>query len=142
MTKPKSSRAAQSVAGLPLASSWTTGMKLWELSAIAPLVIGYRLAGMAQAGLTPNAGDRREVARMGQEKLDAWSEATLATGQRLLETNMHLASLFWRQAWGGTFSPATLTAALARLGPSLLTDALTPAHRRVVANHHRLARSR
>lgn len=79
---------------------------------------------------------------MSQEKLDVWSEATMATGQRLFETNMTLAGLFWRQVWSGAFSPASFTATLAGLGPGLLTDSLTPVHRRVVANHRRLSRSR
>jgi len=134
MTKPKASRTAAANAAL-----W---MKMWEVGAVAPIVIGYRLAGMARAGSEPSAKDRRELTRMGQEKVDAWYEASLSTGQRLFEANLALAGMFWRQAWGGALSPAALTAWLARLGPGMLTAGLTPVHRRVVANNRRLARSR
>lgn len=132
----------RSSSGLPFAPYWAAWMKMREICVTAPPVIGYRLAGMAQAGSQPKARDRREVTRMGQEKLDAWYEVTLATGQRFFEANMALMGLFWRQVWGGAFSPATLTAKMAEFGPGLLTDSLTPVHRRVVANQRRLSRSR
>ena len=135
----KSPRVAGS---LPLAPPWATWMKLWEVSAFAPMVIGYRLAGMAPPGSTPSARQRRESVRMGQEKVDAWYEATVATGQRLFEANVALTGLVWRQLWAGAFSPLALTAPLAQLGPRLLTDSLSPVHRRVVANNRRLSRSR
>ncbi len=115
---------------------------MWEIGAVAPVVIGYRLAGMARAGSEPSAKDRRELTRMGQEKADAWHEASLATGRRLFEANLAFAGLFWRQALGGAFTPAAYTGWLARLGPGMLTAGLTPVHRRVVANNRRLARSR
>jgi hypothetical protein len=135
----KSQRFAGS---LPLAPPWATWMKLWEVSTVAPMVIGYRLAGMAPAGSTPSARQRRESVRMGQEKVDAWYEATLAAGQRLVEANLALTGLVWRQLWAGAFSPVALAAPLSRLGPRLLDDSLTPVHRRVVANNRRLSRSR
>ena len=127
---------------VPLGPSWTAWMKMWEVSAVAPIVIGYRLAGMARGGSQPNACDRREYTRMGEEKVDAWYEATLATGQRFFEANLALTGLLWRQVWGGAFSPAVFTSGLARLGPGLLMESLTPVHRRVVANNRRLSRSR
>ena len=128
---------------IPLSPSWLTWMKMWEVGATAPMVMGYRLAGMARAGSEPSARDRREVTRMGQEKVDAWYEASLAIGQRLFEANLALAGLLWRQAWGGgALSPAVVTNWFSRLGPGVLTASLTPVHRRVVANNRRLARSR
>jgi len=129
-------------ASLPPASSWGTWMKLWEVSATAPMVIGHRLAGMAPPGSTPTARQRRESTRMGQEKVEAWSEATLATGQRLFQANLAMTALFWRQVWTGAFTPAAFTATLTRLGPRLLGDSLAPVHRRVVANNRRLSKAR
>ena len=126
---------------IPLPPLWNAWVKMWEVGAVAPLVVGYRLAGMARSGSAPTARDRRELTRMGQEKVDAWYEASLATGQRLFEANVTLAGLLWRQAWGGAISPAVFTNWLA-LGPGLLTAGLTPVHRRVVANNRRLGRSR
>jgi hypothetical protein len=132
----------RSAVKLPLSSSWTTWMKMWEVGATAPIVIGYRLAGMARAGSEPSTRDQREFTRMGQEKVDAWYEGSLAMGQRLFEANLALTGLFWRQVWGGALSPGVFTAPLARLGPGLLTDSLSPVHRRVVANNRRLSRPR
>lgn len=127
---------------VPVGPSWAAGMKMWEVAATAPLVIGLRLAGMAQASSPPSARDRREVTRMGQEKVEAWYEATMATNQRLLATNLALTGLVWRQLWSGAFSPAGLSTRIVGLGPELLTASLTPVHRRVVANNRRLSRSR
>jgi len=112
--------------------------KLWELSVTAPMVIGYRLAGMAPVGAAPNARQRHELDRMGQEKVDAFSEAALATGRRLFEANLALSGLFWRQVWAGPLSPAVLAGRLTSIGPRLAMDNLTPYHRRVVANNRRL----
>ena len=134
---------AQRPAGrLPVPPSWATWMKLWEVGATAPLVIGYRLMGMAPPGTPPTARQQRELTRMGQEKVDAWSEGMLATGQRIFEANLALTGVFWRQVWAGAFSPGAFTATVARLGPQLLTDSLRPVHRRVMANNRRLSRRR
>lgn len=117
-------------------------MKLWEVGVTAPMVIGYRLMGMAPPGTPPSARQRRELTRMGQEKIDAWYEGALAGGQRIFEANLALTGVFWSQVWGGALSPAAFTAAFARLGPQLLTDSLRPVHRRVVANNRRLSGAR
>ena len=117
-------------------------MKLWEVSATAPMVIGYRLMGMAPPGTPPTARQRRELTRMGQEKMDAWYEGALATGQRMFEANLALTGVFWRQVLAGSLSPGAFAASFARLGPQLLTDSLGPVHRRVVANNRRLSRAR
>ena len=125
----------------PLAAPYAVWMKMWEVGVTAPLVISYRLAGMGPAGSPSSARHQREVALMGQEKLEAWYEGSLAAGMRMLEVNTALAGQFWRQAWGGASSPA-LTTKLAELGTALMGDSLNPVHRRVVANHRRLSRVR
>jgi hypothetical protein len=130
--------AARFAGTAPLPASVAAWAKLWELSVTAPMVIGYRLAGMAPVGTAPNARQRRELGRMGQEKVDAFSEAALAAGQRLFEANLALGGLFWRQVWSGPFSPAMLAGRLSSIGPRLMMDNLTPYHRRVVANNRRL----
>ena len=117
-------------------------MKLWEVGATAPMVIGYRLMGMAPPGTPPTARQRHELNRMGQEKIDAWYEGALATGQRVFEANLALTGAFWRQVWAGSLSPGVFTAGFARLGPQLLTAGIGPVHRRVVANNRRLSRTR
>lgn len=124
----------------PLAA-YANWVKMWQLATIAPMVIGYRLAGMAVAGPQPAARDRKEVARMGQEKFDAWHEAAQATGMRVVEANMAMATLLLGQVWGGSPAPAAVASRLTRLSSDLLADTLAPYHRRVLANSRRLSRT-
>lgn len=123
----------------PLAA-YASWMKMWQLATIAPMVIGYRLVGMAVAGPEPGARDRKELARMGQEKFDAWSEAVQATGMRVIRANMAMTTLLLRQAWGGAPAPAAFANSATRLSSDLLADTLAPYHRRVLANSRRLSR--
>lgn len=126
-------------AAVPSFAAW---VKLWEVGVTAPMVIGYRLMGMAPPGTPPTARQRRELNRMGQEKIDAWYEGALVGGQRILAANLALTGLFWRGVWAGSLSPAAFTATFARLGPQLVTAGVGPVHRRVVANNRRLSGSR
>ena len=66
------------------------GMKTMQMSTAAAQVIAIRTARMATAGLNPTAADRREMSRMGAEKLDAFSRAgqALATGALPLVAGM------------------------------------------------------
>jgi hypothetical protein len=128
-------------AGTPLAA-YASWVKMWQLATIAPPVIGYRLAGMAVAGPEPAARDRKELARMGQEKVDAWSEAAQATGMRLMGANMEMATLLLRQAWGGAPAPAAFANRAVALSSDLLADSVAPYHRRVLANSRRLSRTK
>ena len=114
-------------------------LKMWEIGVAAPMVIGLRLAGMAPPGRAPTAGQRRENLRMGQEKLDAWSDAILAVNRRLFEAHLAFSVLLWRQAWTAAISPTAAAATAGNLAPRLVTDSLTPVHRRVVANQRRLS---
>src|SRR5688500_3834463 len=113
-------------------------MKMWQLATVAPMVIGYRLTGLALAGANPTTRNRREVTRMGQEKVDAWREAVQATGARLMEANLALGTLLLRQAWGAAPAPAAFADSINRLSSDLLADTLAPYHRRVLANNRRL----
>jgi hypothetical protein len=68
----------------------TLGVKAMQMSAAAAQVIAIRTARMAAAGLNPTAADRREMALMGAEKVDAFSRAgqALATGAAPLLAGM------------------------------------------------------
>jgi len=123
-------------------AAYASWVKMWQLATIAPMVIGYRLAGMALAGPEPTTRDRKELARMGQEKVDAWSEAAQATGMRVARANMDMATLLLRQAWGGAPAAAAFANRVTELSSDLLADTVAPYHRRVLANSRRLSRTR
>ena len=72
------------------------GMKMLQMSTAAAQVIAMRTTRMAAHGANPNAAERRELHRMGAEKVDAFSRvgATLATGAAPLLLGM--ATQAWR----------------------------------------------
>ena len=80
----------------PLALWSTLGLKTVQMSTSAAQVIALRTTRMAAHGLNPNAADRREMHRMGAEKVDAFSRAgnALATGAMPLLFGMAMQS--WR----------------------------------------------
>lgn len=86
-------------------------IQLCEIAWAAPQVIAHRTTRMMWGGWPPTARDRREYTRMGQEKVEAFSEAMTAV------------------ALAGP-----------RAGATVLGRVLTPVHRRVVANRRRLTR--
>jgi len=91
---------------------WSTfGMKMLQMSTAAAQVIALRTTRMAAHGPNPDAADRREMHRMGAEKVDAFSRAgtALATGAMPLVAGMAM------QAWRTSFD---LWAASTRLATS------------------------
>ncbi|MED5619388.1 polyhydroxyalkanoate granule-associated phasin [Ideonella sp. BN130291] len=125
------------------------GTTLFEMALAAPQVITHRSLRMLAAGAQPNARDRREFHRMGQEKLDAFSESMMAMGvqlwrmqhaaaQTMFQSWLQLCATPWRaSAWPDTRAwAATSSRALS----GLLGTGMKPAHRRVTANARRLAR--
>ena len=146
---------------------WTTlGLKTMQMSAAAAQVIAIRTTRMAAHGANPSAADKREMHRMGAEKVDAFSHAgtALATGAVPLMAGMAMQA---SRAGFETFNALTHLAAsrtipqtLARqrkLAATLLGDgpsssqaaasnatarlahrALAPVHRKATANAKRL----
>lgn len=82
-----------------------------EIAWAAPQVMAFRMTRMMTGGWPPNARDRREYTRMGQEKGEAFFQAWMAAA----------------------FSWPTMSAAA-------VEHTLAPVHRKVVANNRRLAR--
>ncbi len=81
---------------------WQTAYKMWEVGIAAPQVIAHRTARMAAAGHMPNARDQREFSRMGQEKLEAFSQSWTAMATQMAAFNMQFATLAtqqWFSAW-------------------------------------------
>ena len=148
---------------------WSTlGLKAMQMSTAAAQVIAIRTTRMAAHGANPNAVDKREMHRMGAEKVDAFSRAgtALATGALPLVAGMAMQS--WRTGFdllnGMTHLAASRTipqtmarqrqladtlmrgAAAAGQGATsaasarLAHRALAPVHRKATANAKRLTK--
>lgn len=105
-----------------------------ELSVAAPQVIAHRMARLAFAGLSPSTRDRRELHRMGAEKVAAFYESWNAMYLALLRANLNLA-----------LSPFQLLRSpmrSQRTGLAILGHGLAPIRRRAAANARRLRRTR
>ncbi len=149
---------------------WSTlALKTMQMQAAAAQVIAIRTTRMAVAGANPDARDRREMHKMGAEKVDAFSRAgaALATGAMPLVAGM--AGQAFRSGMD-VFTAATRLAASRSLPQTmqrqrLLTDtlmrhapsaqqqgataaarlahrALAPVHSTATANARRLKKAR
>ncbi len=117
---------------------------LAELAVAAPQVIGHRMQRMMAAGSAPTAQDRREMQRMGNEKVQAFAESWTAMSLQTVAAQQQMALSLWR-AW---FSPVT-SASAQRLGQQwqraalgVASKGLEPVHRRAVANARRLGKAK
>jgi hypothetical protein len=83
-------RSSVALLANPLLLWGTLGVKAMQMSTAAAQVIAIRTTRMATHGLHPDAADRREMERMGAEKVDAFSRAgrALATGALPLVAGM------------------------------------------------------
>ena len=113
-----------------------------ELALGCPEVIGRRAARMAMTGAMPGTKDRRELHRMGAEKVSAFAEAWNGMATEVFRVNQALTVSFWRWYWyswipGRTsgWAPPLQSAVL-----SILNRGTAPFHRRVIANVKRLRR--
>ena len=104
-----------------------TSRKLAELSLLAPQVIALRSARMMAAGAFPSASDRRELERMGTEKVQAFWESMNAMAMQM--------TLNW---WRACAAPWTRNAGFGKV----MEQGLAPVHRRAKANARRLSRRR
>jgi hypothetical protein len=77
--------------------AWKTG----ELMMHSGEVIGRRMAGVALAGPAPGVRDRREVALMGREKVEAAAESGYAMWWALARMNQQLGALALKQMLAG-----------------------------------------
>ena len=150
----------------PLVPWGTVATKSLEMWMAAAQVIPIRVARMAAAGANPTASDRREMTRMGAEKVEAFSQAGIALAMGMTPAMMNLGTQVLR-AWTGLFTAGTrlatsrtlpqtlrhqraLTNALARHTPAshrgahaaakLAHAALAPVHATATANAKRLGR--
>jgi hypothetical protein len=101
--------------------------RLAELSLLAPQVIALR---------SLRTHDRREMHRMGTEKVFAFWEAANAMGLQMARANQEYALFAMRQWWSPFMTPWQASAAAAKV----LEEGLRPIHRRASANARRLRR--
>jgi hypothetical protein len=100
-----------------------------ELSLVAPQVIALR---------SLRTHDRREMQRMGSEKVLAFWESMNAMGLQMARANQEYALFAMRQWWSPWMSPWQTAAAATKV----LEEGMRPIHRRASANARRLRRVR
>lgn len=135
--------------GNPLVAWTELAWKTGEMMVNSGEVIGRRLAGMALAGASPAARDRREMARMSGEKLQAAAESGYAMWWSLARMNQQLALLVLRQLFAGAtgaMSIASSRTAAESMGRQAKLVGDSMAHAAAAASHlsgstARLARS-
>jgi hypothetical protein len=104
-----------------------------ELALAAPQVMALRLAQLALAGSTPSLRDRKEMHRMGMEKLEAFYKSWNGMLFALLRANQDLAFSPFQFWWS--------SARARRTGLAMLAAGLAPIHSRATANARRLRRA-
>ena len=124
-----------------------------ELALAAPAVIALRTARMAAAGAAPTAADRREMSRMVDEKVGAFTKSWFAMAARQQRAQLEWWTAFARSWWSpwtttraGAFDDASAAHALLqrmhRSQASVFADGLAPLHRVATANYRRLSKAR
>ncbi len=111
----------------------------------APEVVARRLAQMAIAGPRPGAGDRREYARMGAEKVAAYCESWNAMTMALWRIQADAWFAMLRAAWTPWTPLRARHSALAawqRAASRVLVAGMRPVSRRTAANARRLRRAK
>ena len=97
-----------------------------------------RTARMLSAGVNPSARDRRELERMGTEKVLAFWESMNAMGLEMARAQQQYALLALRRWWSPWTTPWSAAASATRV----LEKGLGPVHKRASANARRLRKIR
>jgi hypothetical protein len=92
------------------ALAWKTG----EMMLASAQVIGHRSNRMLSAGSSPGAGDRRELALMGQEKMAAAAESAQAMALSWMRLNEQFGAIAFQQMLTGTAAIMSLAASRTR----------------------------
>jgi hypothetical protein len=69
-------------------------VRWWEVAVTVPLLVAQRSARITMAGPNPRERDRRETARMGQEKAEAYWEAFTGMTTATVKANLEMAHLW------------------------------------------------
>jgi len=124
--------------------------KSGELALAAPQVIALRGARFGAADWPPGARDQREFVRMGAEKVQAFSQSTLAMGMQMAALQQQWAwqaGAQWWSVWARMWMPWLATRKL-RADPlpvqramlRLVESGVSPIHRTARANALRLGK--
>jgi hypothetical protein len=124
----------------------------------APQVIGERTARMVAAGPFPGASDGREFAKMGTEKIIAFSDAWLGAAREIVSLQQEMVNVAGRQWWtllrawspllkgrGMTSLPGAVMSGMMAAGnraasalPRAAHAAVAPIHAKATSNARRL----
>jgi len=120
--------------------------KAAELALAVPPVVAHRVARMTIAGPVLSERDRREFARMSEEKAAAFRESWTAMATQAVRANQALAES-WLRAFGSPSPKRKPTVrSMARQMQSaalgVMGKGMAPVHRRAVANAKRLGRTK
>jgi hypothetical protein len=113
-----------------------------DLGFAVPQVIAHRVARMMVAGGSPSARDRRELHRMGTEKILAANEAWNAMAIQAVLENQKLALSFMQSLWFPWVRRQSAAMQLSNAALGVLGKGMAPVRRRAVANARRLGRTR
>jgi hypothetical protein len=111
-----------------------------DLGFAVPQVITHRVARMMMAGGSPSARDRRELHRMGTEKILAANEAWNAMAVQAVLENQKLALSFMQSLWFPWVRRQSAAMQLSNAAMDVLGKGMAPLRRRAVANAKRLGR--
>ena len=159
-------RNTRTVFGHPFLAWTDLAWKIGEMSMASAQVIAHRTTRMAAAGSKPNARDRKEFTRMGQEKIEVAMESARAMAAHLATMNLQLGARAFTHMVTGTAALMSLAASRsvgqsikrqAKLAETLSRSAITacelsgstarlarrglkPIHARATANARRLGK--
>jgi hypothetical protein len=103
-------RNTRNVFGNPFLAWTDLAWKLGEMSMDSAHVITHRTARMAAAGPRPDARDRQEFTRMGQEKIEAATESARAITAHLATMNLQFGASALGHMVAGTTALMSLAA--------------------------------
>jgi hypothetical protein len=113
-----------------------------DLGFAVPQVIAHRVARIMIAGGSPSARDRRELQRMGSEKILAANEAWNAMAVQAVLENQKLALSLIQSLWFPWAQRPSAAMQLSNAALDVLGKGMAPLRRRAVANAKRLGRVR
>ena len=129
---------------MPTRPSARLARQLNGLAIAVPQVVSHRMARALLAGPHLSQRDRKEFARMGTEKAEAFFDAWNAMAVQMLDAQLRLAllPLTWMSMPTSAHARRLLLTHGRRTLTATLSSGLAPLHRRAAANARRLRKSK